>query len=427
MNNQLLSSPDFQIRSLKTPAEIKTFFRLNAAVFRPDEDLDRVASQRERFLTHDPDFPLYQLRGAFLGDTYVGGYALLERTMYLGPARLRTGCINGVATHPEYRHQGIASVLMQDAIHIATNQQYALLFLHGLASFYRQFGYIDVLEDTPRHFVARKQLPALASFPYTVRTATSEDAPAVLTCYQRHYSSYLGSFAPMRTPQRQEHLLRNWFEVTGDAQPLVALNAEQELHGYLLLSRRRGKLYAYEVAADTWLATLALLHAHARLLDVEPECPQELDWPLPPTDPTFYFLAEHLPVRSQLLSFPNGGWMARPAHLPTLLRSLLPLWQQYWQERSRLVDWIGTLMLTVDDQTSFLEVTSSAISLTDMPSSPPLQINFNANQFTQLIFGFRPISWALLQSGQQVPAEFIEVASILFPLSQTWVAGSDFF
>jgi predicted N-acetyltransferase YhbS len=427
MNNQLRSSQDFQIRSLKTPAEIKTFFRLNAAVFRPDEGLDRVAAQRERFLTHDPDFPLYQLRGAFFGDTYVGGYALLERTMCLGPARLRTACINGVVTHPEYRHQGIASALMQDAIHIATNQQYALLFLHGLASFYHQFGYIDVLEDTPRHFVDRKQLPELSSLPYTVRAATSEDAPALLTCYQRHYSFYLGSFAPMRTLHRQEHLLCNWFEVTNDVQPLVVLSAEQELHGYLLLSRRRRKLYAYEVAADTWLATLALLHAHAHLLAAESEPPQELDWPLPPTDPTFYFLAEHLPVRSQLLSFPNGGWMARPAHLLTLLPSLLPLWQKYWQERSRLVDWTGTLMFTVDDQTSFLEVTSSAVHLIAIPSSPPLQINFNSNLFTQLIFGFRPISWALLQSGQQLPVELISVLSILFPLSQAWVAGSDFF
>jgi len=187
------------------------------------------------------------------------------------------------------------------------------------------------------------------------------------------------------------------------------------------------KTPADEVAADTWLATLALLHAHAHLLAAESEPPQELDWPLPPTDPTFYFLAEHLPVRSQLLSFPNGGWMARPAHLLTLLPSLLPLWQKYWQERSRLVDWTGTLMFTVDDQTSFLEVTSSAVHLIAIPSSPPLQINFNSNLFTQLIFGFRPISWALLQSGQQLPVELISVLSILFPLSQAWVAGSDFF
>jgi hypothetical protein len=224
-----------------------------------------------------------------------------------------------------------------------------------------------------------------------------------------------------------EPLLCNWFEVTDDARPLVALSAEQELHGYLLLSRRRRRLYTYEVAADTWPATLALLHAHTHFLDAEPEPPQELDWPIPPTDPTFYFLAEHLAVRSQLFSFPNGGWMARPAHLPTLLQSLLPLWQEYWQGRSRLVDWIGTLGLTIDDHTSFLEVTPVRIHHVDRPSSSPHRITLSSNVFTQLIFGFRPLSWALLQPGQQLPTELIPVLTILFPLSQAWVAGSDFF
>ena len=81
------------------------------------------------------------------------------------------------------------------------------------------------------------------------------DAPALLACYQRHYSSYLGSFAPTRTLQRQEHLLSNWFEVT-DAQALVALSPEQRLDGYLMVSWKRHRLYAYEVAADTWLRVL---------------------------------------------------------------------------------------------------------------------------------------------------------------------------
>src|SRR5579884_3359334 len=169
MKNQVTSSPDFQVRPLETPAEIEGFFRLNAAVFRPDEDHDLVATQRRRFLIEDPDFRLYQLRGAFLGEKYLGGYALLERTMCLGPARLRTGCINGVVTHPEYRHQGIATSLMLDAIDYAQSQQYALLFLHGTPHFYHQFGYIDVLEDTPRHFFFRRLFQEPSSADFTVR------------------------------------------------------------------------------------------------------------------------------------------------------------------------------------------------------------------------------------------------------------------
>jgi hypothetical protein len=89
MKNRLAASSNFRIRSLASPAEMDAFFRLNAAEFRPDEDLELVAALRQRFLTRDPDFQHHQLRGAFLGDEYVGGYALLERTLCLGPARLR--------------------------------------------------------------------------------------------------------------------------------------------------------------------------------------------------------------------------------------------------------------------------------------------------------------------------------------------------
>ncbi|HET7641233.1 MAG TPA: GNAT family N-acetyltransferase, partial [Ktedonobacteraceae bacterium] len=182
MKNSLTSSPDFTIRPLETSAEIETFFRLNAEIFRPDEDHDLVTAQRRRFITEEPGFQPRQLRGAFLGTRYIGGYSLLERTMCLGPARLSTGCIGGVVTHPDYRHQGIASALMLDAIAYARDLRYALLFLHGLPNFYHQFGYIDVLEDAPQHYLARQDLAELSPTPYTVRPATRSDVPALLAC-----------------------------------------------------------------------------------------------------------------------------------------------------------------------------------------------------------------------------------------------------
>ncbi|HEX6110466.1 MAG TPA: hypothetical protein VFZ02_13715 [Ktedonobacteraceae bacterium] len=115
-----------------------------------------------------------------------------------------------------------------------------------------------------------------------------------------------------------------------------------------------------EVAADTWLATLALLCYHSQQLDTEVDSSQELWWPLTPTDQTYYLLADHLPLRSEMSSYPDGGLMARITHLPTLLKSLLPLWQDRLQYST--LGWSGMLALSLDDQISFLEFGSMGIS-----------------------------------------------------------------
>jgi predicted N-acetyltransferase YhbS len=418
MEHKPVSSPNFTIRPLKTPAEVEAFCRLNAQTFRSDEDPEIVASRRRRYLNEDPDFHPDQLRAAFSGSTFLGGYIIHERLLCLESARLRTGCIGGVVTHPDYRHQGIATALMQEALAYSYNQKYALLLLHGIPNFYHQFGFVDALEDIPEHIIDRKLISEQPHEMYSVRTATLNDAPALLALYQLHYGSYLGSFAPTRTLQQQEHLMRNWFQ---EALILLALNSRNELHGYLLLSRRWNQLYAYEVAANTWPAALALLQYHSNLLDAEPEAPHELRWPLPLNSPTFYLLADHLPIRSEMYSHPNMGWMARPVHLPTLFQSLLLLFQDRWQRS--MSPWYGTLAFNIDNYTCYMDLGTKGIQFIEQPLTHVQLVSLSQQVFTQLLFSFRPVTWAINQAGQHIPEEL----NILFPPGQAYIARSDSF
>ncbi len=421
MNSRLISSPDFTIRQIETATETEAFVHLNAAVFRPDEDVEMVATRRYNYLVADPDFDPGQLRGAFMGNSYLGGYIIRERSLCLESARLSTGCIGGVVTHPNYRHQGIAATLMQEALTYAHNQHYALLLLHGISDFYHQFGYIDCLEDIPQHAIDRKLIPEKPPEAYTVRPAMLGDATALLALYQHHFGNYLGSFAPTRRLSRQEHL-HNWFQ---ENIPLLALDADNEPQGYLLLTRRRNRLYGYEVAANTWPAVLALLQYHSHLLKAEVESPDELWWMVPPHSLTFYLLTDHLPLRSEVYIYPNGGWMARPVHLPTLFQSLLLLWQDRWKQA--LPSWCGTIALTVDDTTRYLELGAVGARYIERPSTHISQVNLTPQVFTQLLFGFRSISWAMLQPDQDIPPELAPILNILFPAKEAWIAGSDFF
>lgn len=420
MGSTITSSPDFVIRSLTTAAEIEAFYWLNAQVFRPDQDTVLIATRRRRFITQAPDFHPEQLRGAFLGTTYLGGYGIPEFTVHMGPARLRIAGIGGVVTHPAYRQQGIARALMRDAITYATRRQLALLLLDGIPNFYAQFGYVTVLDDLT-HAIASEEIHAQIPSPYQVRPATLADASALLTLHRRHYGSYPGSFD--RTQEWQEHLLRHRF-MFAEEPPVMVLTPDDEPRGYLFPFQGRTPGYhVLEVASDDWPATLALLQYHAQLVGQRPEPPKEVLWPLPPNSSTLYLLADHVAVRSETHHRLNVGWMARPAHVPTLLQALLPLWQERLQRHT--VAWSGILALEVDNATCYLEVRSGTLRMRESPCANVDTVHLTSHVFLQLLFGYRPLMWAVDQPGQDLPAPLLPLLAILFPQEPAWIAGSN--
>jgi Sterol carrier protein domain len=101
-------------------------------------------------------------------------------------------------------------------------------------------------------------------------------------------------------------------------------------------------------------------------------------------------------------------------------QSLLPLWQDRCQKHH--LDWTGVLTLVVDDERCTLELSPSTIRLFDRLSDVEQEVRFSQQVFTQLVFGFRPVSWAAKLGGQHVP-----ILDVLFPHKQSWIAGSDYF
>ena len=151
----------------------------------------------------------------------------------------------------------------------------------------------------------------------------------------------------------------------------------------------------------------------------------EIEWPLPLTDMTYYLLADHLPIRSEIATYPDDGWMARMVSFSTLVQSFLPLWQDRWQRHQ--IEWTGALELVVNDERCNLELSPSSMLLVDNLSGAEQEVRFSQQVFTQLVFGFRPVTWAAIQTGQYVPDEFVPILDVLFPYKQSWIAGSDYF
>ncbi len=426
------------VRPFETSAERDAFYLEASRAFNPDlpeaERASNVAGRRER-AESAPDYDPTLLRGAFRGDTFLGGYRIQERRLQMGAARLLTCCIGSVVTHPDARLQGVATALMRDAIAFARSRQHALLLLDGIAHFYHRFGYSDMF-DLTEHAINRALVLAQPSSPVVVRLATLDDAPAMLALYRRHYGPYTGSFE--RTVAEYRYLLSVAFSV-GDTIAL-AVDTDGQPCGYLFIARKPELDYAIEAAADNWPAALALLQYHAHVLDSLPEPASELLWCMPPDALTLYLLADHLSVpdtsawddpvhgwsvKSQTLHHPDAGWMARVASLPALAQAMLPEWQERWQRSA--ARWNGALTLIVDGETCTLALEGAEIHVLEEPPAQARQVLLSQRGLTQVLFGYRPLALVAAQPNHIVPADVFPALDMLFPPGRTCIAGSDAF
>ena len=435
-----MSTLPIVVRPFETADERESFYLAASRAFNPDvseaERISNVAGRRQR-AESAPDYDPTLMRGAFRGDTFLGGYRIQERRLQVGAARLLTCCIGAVVTHPDARLQGVATALMRDAVAFARSRRNALLLLDGIAHFYHRFGYIDVFDLTD-HTISRSLVLAQPPSPVEVRLATLDDAPAMLALYQRHYGPYIGSFE--RTVTEYRYLLSVALSV-GDTIAL-AVDTDGRPCGYLFLARKPEQHYAIEAAADNWPAALALLQYHAHVVDTlpEPEPAPELCWCVPPNSATLYLLADHLSVpdtsawddpvhgwsvKSQTHHHPDAGWMARVASLPALAQTMLPEWQERWQRSA--ARWSGALTLVVDGETCTLALEGASIRLLEEPPSQARQVILSQQGLTQLLFSYRPLALIAAQPNHTVPADLLPVLEALFPPGHTCIAGSDAF
>ncbi len=428
-NQRKVDPESLEIRPPETDAESEALFHLAAATFIRTSPSAVAAADWRRFLETAPWFHPSNARGAFLGRTYLGGYLIEERTLCIGPARLRAGCIGAVVTHPDHRRRGIGSALMRDALSYARSRGHALLLLNGAAGFYDPFGFIDVFDAT-EHAISRAEILAQPPPAVEVRPATADDAPAMLDLYHRHHGPYAGRFD--RTLDAQQHQLR--FAPTVDPAayylrdglsytPPVVVVVDGAVRGYLVHPWGALASFGAEVAADSWPAALALAQHHARRLDAMPEPPDDLRWPLPPDAPTYYHLADHLTLRSQAVHRPHAGWMASLVDVEATVRAVLSSCAE--RDRARPAGWSGILALAVVDQRWGVAIRPEGIDLgAEVPDGAPV-LRLDTAALAQLLFGFRPISHFHGRPGVSVPEELLPLLRLLFEPRSPWIAPTD--
>ncbi len=109
-------SPDgITIRPPAGDAELELFFQVAAMQFARDIPFAIAGADFRRFVERAPGADPARIRGAFRGDTYLGGY-LIDNAI-CASARRVCGPLASAASSPwpDFRGQGVATALMIDA------------------------------------------------------------------------------------------------------------------------------------------------------------------------------------------------------------------------------------------------------------------------------------------------------------------------
>ena len=101
---------------------------------------------------------------------------------------------------------------------------------------------------------------------------------------------------------------------------------------------------------------------------------------------------------------------------------MLPRWREHWQHS--IPAWRGVLTLTVGRDACMLDVGTAGIRLLNRPLAHSHAVNLDPQVFTQLLFGYRPLSWAAGQPNQRIPDYLMPLLHTLFPPGHAWIAGT---
>ena len=180
---------DLRIRAMRR-AEAQPVYDLLELVFgEKDAPLVRFAAQTQR----DSTFRLRHGRVAVDGTRVVGYVRIFARTMLVCEAPVRVGGIGSVATHPDARHDGIATALLRDAIaQMRRDGMQASFLFTGIPGFYERLGWRIVRE--PQFTVDASGAAALRDAGlWSVRATADGDVRRMLAIYRRAIAGATGA------------------------------------------------------------------------------------------------------------------------------------------------------------------------------------------------------------------------------------------
>ncbi|MCX6378564.1 MAG: GNAT family N-acetyltransferase [Armatimonadetes bacterium] len=232
--------------------EIESLHNLTDMVFRPSTVNPPVMAKQYPQLFNADNYD--NLRVCVEGGICVSHVGMKMQDAYLFGCRMRTACIGGVCTHPDFRKMGLASQCCNDAWRIAYETGVDVMLVSGDRDLYRMRGCLRVGNDTVYH-VTPETLP-IVSESITLTPMSEVELPLIVECYRREPVRF------QRYPSDYLYLLQSRWAMNSPLD-LWVLRERGDFRGYIFAKNPLGKSESnlIEFAGDrrTILAALPFL------------------------------------------------------------------------------------------------------------------------------------------------------------------------
>lgn len=345
-------------------------------------------------------------RIGILDDTVVAHWGVYEYRTRIGSARIRTAGIGAVATHGEYRRQGLMARLIREWLHAMRQSPYPLTVLFGIRGFYHKFGYVYAWPKA--YYKVETQFLPDAQTPKThaVTRKVQADLDAL---YNRENRGLTGTAVRPTYASRdwRRHKARYWCDASG--KPAGFLICGWWGGGFQLLDHVGDPTIVLSLLRkeasrqNVRVVELPRLHHHGRLA-------RHLRWNFPECEE----------YRKYSIS---GGAMAHVLQLESMLLGMRAELQRRLKA-SEMADWEGTLLVSDGRERVGLAIRRGEVRIEISPGRCPHAIRAGDNA-AQLLLGSVEPGEILDEAGIRVRGDGRRLAEILFPAQQPMLAGWD--
>ncbi len=329
------------------------------------------------------------------GDKLIHHWGVWGYQMRVESVQLKVAGIGAVATHPDYRKQGVMHRAANASFAAMLQDGYDLSILRGRhyveMGYARAWNYVTYrlkLEELPNGGPAKPYQPlkpeqVLEMDALYNQTHASFTGTAIRPTYRKRHPEDIGVYA--------------WFSETGD------------LEGYIRAFPAEDNpkvLTCHEAAGDPQQGRAVL-----RELFKSGEYESLAFFTLPHAHPMLQLLRKGACIVEDRY-FDISGWRVRLVNLSSTLHKLVPLFKARLAQ-SHFSSWQGSLLLDAGNQQATLEIREGKVEI-EPTSAAPNRLHGGA-EFARLLIGSDEPEEIIQQAGMEASGLAIPLVRVLFP------------